>query len=233
MNIRDHVAQVVDNIRKRGVRITADVVLSELGSRWFDMRFGTNTARWVQLDDLQINSENKSRGVHYEPSRPRPFKKLMDNLDFPSDSVLVDFGSGKGRVLLMASEYCFKRIVGVEFSHELCQEAKKNIAIYKKKVDFDMDIEVHESDVVHYAIKDDENIFFIFQPFDSIVLGRVLENIEKSLAKEPRDIWLLYHAPHTLWASAPIRNVVKSHGFQKEGEYVVAGDKFFVYVRHN
>ena len=87
--------------------------------------------------------------------------------------------------------------------------------------------------LVHYEIKDDENVFFIFHPFDSIVLGRVLENIEKSLEKKPRDIWLLYHAPDTLGASAPIRNAIESHEFQKEAESVIRGDKFVVYVRHN
>jgi predicted RNA methylase len=39
----------------------------------------------------------------------------------------VDFGSGKGRVLLVASHYPFREVVGVEFSPELQKIAEGNI----------------------------------------------------------------------------------------------------------
>src|SRR5579864_7137056 len=46
------------------------------------------------------------------------------------DFTFIDLGSGKGRVLLMASDYPFKRIIGVEFMLELHRVAQKNIAGY-------------------------------------------------------------------------------------------------------
>ena len=40
----------------------------------------------------------------------------------------VDYGSGKGRVLMLAAAYPFRRILGVEFSESLDRVARDNIA---------------------------------------------------------------------------------------------------------
>jgi len=40
----------------------------------------------------------------------------------------IDFGSGKGRVLLLAARYPFKEVVGIEFSKELNDIALLNSA---------------------------------------------------------------------------------------------------------
>ena len=148
----------------------------------------------------------------------------MNTIDFPSDSVFVDLGCGKGKVLLMASEYGFKRIVGVEFSHELCQDAKKNLFIYRKKVGVDMNVSIIESDVVDYEIEDDENVFFMFNPFDEVVMSKVLSNINMSLEKKPREIWLIYYNPLC-------GDIIEKQGnFVKVGDCISGGMEFIVYL---
>lgn len=219
--------KVVDSIKKRGLKWTIEIIISKLTDYWFDIRYGTNTLGRVELDDLEIKSRNKQRGTVYEPTSTRSFKKLFNTLNFPSNSVFVDFGSGKGKVLLMASEYGFKRIVGVEFSHELCETAKRNLSSYNKKIGVDIDVEIFESDVVDYKFKDDENIFFSYNSFDEVVWNRILDNIKKSIEKNPRKIWLIYCIPiHD--------NIVEKHGiFLELGHYIFGGDEFNVYVSNN
>src|SRR5690606_348286 len=87
--------------------------------RWFDLIHGTDTAQAVQLTDLDIRSENVERGVAYSPTTAMSLKSLLKSLDLPAGSVFVDIGSGKGKTLLLASDYGFKRVVGVEFAGEL------------------------------------------------------------------------------------------------------------------
>ncbi len=53
------------------------------------------------------------------------------------DFTFIDLGSGKGRVLLMASEYPFQKIIGVEFMPELHRAAQKNIAGYSHAIGSD------------------------------------------------------------------------------------------------
>ena len=73
-------------------------------------------------------------GVFHSPYQPTDaglFQEMMAILpiDF-REFTFVDLGSGKGRTLLMASEYPFRRIVGVEILPELHRAAEENIANY-------------------------------------------------------------------------------------------------------
>lgn len=195
-------ARKLSTMRKLGFRGSknrlfkkAQDCLDIIQACWFDFKHGTDTARWAELADLDIRSENRQRGVGYAATPARPFKKIMNTLNFPSGSVFVDLGSGKGKTLMMASEYGFKRVVGVEFSPELCEIAKRNWSIYRNGVETGPDFEIVNSDVVDYEIKDDENVFFMFNPFDAVVMSKVIQNLGASLKKQPRRIWIIYHNP--------------------------------------
>lgn len=219
--------RLVNSIRTRGLKRTLHVILTILEDHYFDIKYKTNTIGQINSGDLDISSENKHGSRGYGPTRARPFTKLITRLDFPSDSVFVDFGSGKGRTLILASRFGFKKIVGVEFSHKLCEEAKKNLSIYRKKTGVDVDVEIVESDVVDYEVRDDENVFFLFDPFDSVVMAAVLKNINISLEKKPRKIWLIYHYPK-------FHNIIVNQGnFVKFNEYILGGNKFNVYVNNS
>jgi precorrin-6B methylase 2 len=140
-------------------------------------------------------SENKSRSIQYQATKVRPFLKLLKRLELPEDSVFVDLGSGKGRVLLLASQCRFKRVVGIEFCANLCAQARENINVFRQHTPRASEIEVIESDVTRHTFKGDENVFYLYNPFDAIVLGKVLDNIERSLTERPRQIWLIYNTP--------------------------------------
>src|SRR5271168_5004167 len=61
----------------------------------------------------------------YQPTDPALFHEMMAQLRILSERfdfesfIFVDLGSGKGRTLLMASDYPFKKITGVELLSEL------------------------------------------------------------------------------------------------------------------
>lgn len=217
-------SQIVDEIW----RILKGIVrLGEIfQEHWFDIRYGTDTAGEIQLCDLKIDSDNISEGNWYQATKERPFKNLMEIFSFPENSVFVDLGSGKGKVLLMASAYAFKRVVGIEFASELCEIAKINISQFKKKIISEVNIEIIEADVAQYEIKDDENIFYIANFFDSTVMDKVLKNIEVSLQKKPRKLWLIYHNP--LCREVVDANVHFEECF--EGILNLFGDPCVVYV---
>ena len=55
----------------------------------------------------------------YQPTEPGLFHEMMTDLIRhtslgPEEFVFCDLGSGKGRTLLMAADYSFQRVVGVE-----------------------------------------------------------------------------------------------------------------------
>ena len=212
-----------DSIKQKGLRRTIYRICNRLIGYAFDIKYRTNTTSHVRLKDLEIQSNNKERGVQYEPTNIIPLKKLFNNLKLPVHSVFVDLGCGKGRVLLIASEFGFKEVRGIEFSYELCNIAKKNWSNYKRKIGVETTFQIIESDVVDYTIKNDENVFFMFNPFDEVVLRKILENITVSLKTRSRKIWFVYRNPKH------INIIAKYGGFVKLKELIFWGDDFMVY----
>ena len=45
--------------------------------------------------------------------------------------VFLDLGAGKGRMLLAASRYPFRRVIGVELSDRLAAIARSNVAAFR------------------------------------------------------------------------------------------------------
>ena len=165
--------------------------------RLYDLRYGTKTSGWSELDELKIDSENKKRGSHYKPTKVLPLTKLLTVIKpmMPTDGVFVDFGCGKGRVLMVASLFGFRAIRGVEFAHELCEIAKNNIVIHRDKTNCKAECQIIECDVTDYHIREDENVFFMNCPFDGTILHKVLNNISASLLNRSRKILIIYHNP--------------------------------------
>ena len=86
----------------------------------FDRAHGVDAdgdiASWTYLSDLNIDSPNWIEGGDYTPIEPERFSACLANRDIPfEDFTFIDFGSGKGRALLMASDLPFRRVMGLEF----------------------------------------------------------------------------------------------------------------------
>jgi predicted RNA methylase len=120
---------------------------------------------------------------------------LLKGLGLPRESGFLDLGSGKGRALLLAAQHGFRRVVGVEFSPQLCRLARANIATFEKSTPLPSPIEIVEADAARYEIGSDLNVFYLYNPFEPPVLSKVLENLRRSVASAPRRIWLIYNNP--------------------------------------
>ena len=174
---------------------TAKVAVSVVIDLGFDLRYGTDTIRWVDRDALNSESENKAHAAPYRATRAGALRKLLRKLDLPNSAVFVDLGSGKGRVLLIAAQFGFKKVVGVEFSRELCELARENVKVFARRAQTNPCIEIVEADVARYPIESDQNVFFIYNPFHGAVMTRLLENLRSSVTQFPRKIWLIYNTP--------------------------------------
>lgn len=211
------------NLRERGPLGILDFAVSVVSDRWFDLRHGTSTGGWIAPEDLGADSENVRHSVRYQATRLRPFVTLMKHLSFPAGSVLVDVGCGKGKVVLIASRLGFARVVGVEFSPALCAIARRNVEIVRRRWPRMAPVEIVESDILDYAIHPEENVFYLYNPFDHVVMERFIARLEASIRCTPRKIWLIYHV-------AQERDVVeRRHLFGTSKMHRVGGTEFIVY----
>jgi len=220
------IVKVLESLRKEGVLKTLRTAGRIIADYTFDWKYGTDTMQRVDVESFDTDSGQKIHAQRYQASMAHPLLNLFRILRLPADGVFVDLGSGKGRVLLIASRLGFKRVVGIEFCAQLCRQARKNAELFLKKYPSIAPIEVIESDVTCYDFRGDENIFFLYNPFDSVVLERVLSNITRSVQKAPRDIWLIYNNP------VHHRVVQNNAAFAQYIKYDIEGEIFHVYRHH-
>ncbi|HEV8455463.1 MAG TPA: class I SAM-dependent methyltransferase [Gemmatimonadales bacterium] len=189
------------SIRERGFLPSLRIALSTLWCAALDTlderAYRSNTAGNTPIQLAEIRSENKTHCSPYStPSQFRlirkSFKAVMElNGRGFSSSTLVDFGCGKGRVLLVASEFGFKKVVGVEFSPELCREAEANIGTFIERKKKPFDFQVVNADAARFEIPPEADVFYFFA-FDGHVLDQVAQNIVLSRQRFPRAIWAIY-----------------------------------------
>ena len=214
---------VAASIRERGFWRTFVISLYTVADYTFDWRFGTDTRRWAELDSLEIDSANRAGGVRYVPTRTGAFLRVMASVSFPEGSVFMDCGCGKGKVLLLAAQLPFRRVVGVEFSEELCAIAKSNVELFQTKRKL-VPIDVVHQDVLAYSFSGDENVLFLFDPFDDTVLEPLLDRVFESLRLQPRSLWVVYHNP-------VYRSVIEARSeFQLVSDFTYGGSQFLIYT---
>lgn len=203
-----------DSLRRRGVLGTARFLITapfnliiqrtplqhrlrEYKDWRFDRKHNVNTDGSIQLNALSIDNPNRQHGQRYEAVPADIFHHMLGHLPEieHEDFTFVDFGSGKGRALLLASEYPFKQIVGIEFSSQLDKIAKGNIETYLSRTQKCKALTSVCMDAVDFPLPAGKLLVFMANPFNEPIMAKVLGNIQASAEAHPREIYIVYSNP--------------------------------------
>ncbi|HEX8818260.1 MAG TPA: class I SAM-dependent methyltransferase [Terriglobales bacterium] len=132
----------------------------------------------------------------YQPTEPALFHEMIGSLkiDF-AQFTFIDIGSGKGRALLLASDYSLRRIIGVELFPALDRIAKENIHKYKNDAQRCFAIESICGDASEFEFPAEPLVVYLFNPLPETALKKMLGNLERSVREHPRPVWVVYHNP--------------------------------------
>jgi SAM-dependent methyltransferase len=162
----------------------------------FDEQFGLDTSGLVHPEDLSSGTRQDLYNNGYFGVAPSAFRKILAKLELQFEKyAFVDLGSGKWRALLLASEYPFREVIGVELSPELHSIAVANIRRFQSPSQVCGNVRSIEGDAAGFAFPPGPLVVYLWNPFEAIVLARVLANLKTSLSQEPREIYLLYIQP--------------------------------------
>jgi len=158
----------------------------------------------------------------YQPTEPALFREMLASLIQASPKIdfreftFIDIGSGKGRALLMAADYPFRRILGIELLPELHRVAKENVGKYKIDSRQGFAIECILGDASEFPFPPEPTVLYLFNPLPESGLARMIGNLERSLREHPRPVFVLYHNPlleHTLTQSAALKKIAGTHQY--------------------
>jgi SAM-dependent methyltransferase len=137
----------------------------------------------------------------YQPIAPQQFREIMSTLfahlepdtDF-SQFTFIDIGAGKGRALLLASEFAFRRAIGVELLPELVEIARENAREFERR-GMPCGIELVCEDATNFDFPAEPAVVFLFNPLPQAALQTLIQNLERSLHQNPRPVYVAYANP--------------------------------------
>lgn len=168
----------------------------------FDKEHGCDTGGIVHPRRLRVN------GKRYQAADPKIFQEAMAHI--PGDKshfAFVDLGCGKGRALILASQYGFENIVGVEQSPKLAAVASRNLKL------LDVDAEIVTGDASKFAFPSGPLVCFMYNPFGPAVIRTVCEKLQRRVGP----LYVVYVNPmhsEALQNSLALEKV--GNGFQYE-----------------
>ena len=159
----------------------------------WDLIHGVDTCGDQPLATMNFQSKNKTAGLEYQSHHPGIIRAGLAALPIrPEDYTFIDFGCGKGRVLLVASGFAFRKIIGLEFAPSLAETARRNLERYRGARQKCTSIEVKTIDATEYVLVPEPQVLYFYSPFSKGVLDQIAQNIEDSLRHWPRDLLVLF-----------------------------------------
>lgn len=198
MRYSSFLSEFMASVKRVGLIDTVNLAYSRVIDSNFDKKYNLDTSKRLEIDELEINEEDPdvaSKGQMYQPTGVLPFRKIFQKIKLPKDPVFVDYGCGKGRTLALAALSGIDKVVGVEFSKQLCVDAEKNLNRLKDDLNLKTTVVIECTDASKYQVKLDENLFYFFYPFDETITKSVLTNIISSLKENNREAKMVYYYP--------------------------------------
>jgi hypothetical protein len=140
-------------------------------------------------------------------------------LQLISPFTFIDIGSGKGRTLLMASDFPFRRIIGVEILPDLHRIAEENVRKYKSDSQKCFAIETISEDARKFVFPPESMMLYLFNPLPEPGLVQLIANLEQSLIQYPRHVYVLYHNPLLEGVLAKSKQLTKVSGTHQYSIY--------------
>ena len=183
-----------ERLFRRGPNIRPAKVDDTAGAE-FDATYGVDTCQ--SSDPAWLGRLEGSNWVHGQAYSPAPIDLVNQALaQLPAEfrhATFVDIGSGKGRIVLLASLLPFSRVVGVEYDRLLHDVALRNVASFnsagKKK------IELYCADAAEFELPPGSLVLFFHHPFDRPLFEGLSGRLKAAHHSSRQPICIVYVDP--------------------------------------
>lgn len=140
----------------------------------FDERYGVDTATEVPRWRLMLSgrfSRTAISGTRYQTADAAEVARALRSIESPEWFNFVDLGCGKGRILIIAAQFGFTRLIGVEYNSALAETARQNLLTTETKAI------VINQDAARFKFPPTDTIVFMHNPFVGSVMQSVIDNM--------------------------------------------------------
>lgn len=161
----------------------------------FDRRHGTDTSGYVPTCELPSSPDESGGLIIYAGSQPSIIRAALNTLPPLPDCCFLDLGCGKGRPLLVASEYAFKDLIGVELSATLASDARRNADILRRNHPQRTPIRIEHGDAAQFPLPPGSVVVFLYNPFGDDIIAKLVSRIEQAVAAGGSTLFVVYYNP--------------------------------------
>ena len=161
----------------------------------FDQEHQVETAGELPLQSVGVPMADVARGNGvYRPLTEKLFRSALASIGIDaSQFTFVDIGSGKGKVLFMAAQYPFQKIVGIEYAAGLHEVALRNISTFHSPTQQCVDIKAIHADALQHPLPDGALVLFVFNALAKDIMRSFVKKLDKHAnAQRSRPILLIY-----------------------------------------
>jgi SAM-dependent methyltransferase len=159
----------------------------------FDLANGTETSGFVPAQESEAAMSEKI--VFYAASQPSIVRATLARLPDIDHYAFVDLGCGKGRPLVVASEFPFPRILGIEIGRSLVDIARRNAAVIAQRYPRRTRIEVLHADATVAITPLRHVVYFMYHPFGEELVREFAMSLEAALRHDLEHAFLIYYNP--------------------------------------
>jgi SAM-dependent methyltransferase len=161
----------------------------------FDRQFGTDTSGLVPVQMIVSDKTLRSQISPYGASQPSIIRRAITALGKIEEYNFIDLGCGKGRVIIVASEFPFRSISGVELSPHLVKIARRNIAIIERRFPMRPPVATVEGNAVTLPLPEGKLVLFFYHSFGEELLSQFINKLEAFLASGNGPVFFIYCNP--------------------------------------
>jgi SAM-dependent methyltransferase len=169
----------------------------------FDRTHRVDTSGLIYADGLSTGHEHDRHSAGYYATAPSLFRgslelwnQTLGGTGFSlEDYTLVDIGCGKGRVLMLATEYAFREIVGVELNPGLAKIARSNLRRWMRRTRAKPPVRIIEGDALTVPLPDGPVALFYFNSFEREMTEMWLARLGELAVTRPWPLDLIYVHP--------------------------------------
>ncbi len=206
-----------------------------------DAVYGIDTSGVVPADECAPEAALAAHMSPYAGSQPSIVRASLTMLPDYRNYAFVDLGCGKGRPLVLASEFPFARVLGVEISPALAAIARANAAAVAAAHPTRTPIEVFVGDASTAPVPGRRVVYYMYHPFDRSLVQLLVNGIERQLDAGVEHAFFVYYNPvhgdvldrsarFTRWSAA--RAAVRGGGAWVRAGHRGRGGDLAVRARH-
>jgi SAM-dependent methyltransferase len=218
-------------LKGAGIGQTLSACISVVEDRYlnsFDRIYRVKTGGVITLESMSVAPSQLANANVYAPVNAWALRKLLRRLGLPQEYRFADLGCGLGRPVILAAEYGFAKVTGVDFAPELCAKARENVARSRLNPEHKAVIEIVQADVLDYCEQSADDVFFMFRPFHWEFFQMVVSRLTDRAAKQGKGLTIIYSERINLPESFAKAFSDKSI-FRNLGDYSNLGQQFFLY----